>query len=252
MTIESTYRGPTAREHDAARERRDRERGWTTAPDTREKKAITEQIRRQQCRAAFNAQMRGRADDIDRSRLLDGNSHEFRDQGVGAGSAGGFLVPNEWLPRLTLGMKRGSAMVRAYGLVTTDGGGPLRWAFLDDTSNVSAIQAENTPVAEHDLSILGRTLGAFVYPARLSTSWQLLQDAGVDIEERIGTALGRRIGRAVNSHLTVGTGGGTQPAGIVPNSTVGFTGAAAAGITAAELAEIVASVDPDYVRPHRR
>lgn len=48
MTIESTYRGPTAREHDAARERHARVHGWTAAPDTREKRAIAEPIRRQQ------------------------------------------------------------------------------------------------------------------------------------------------------------------------------------------------------------
>jgi HK97 family phage major capsid protein len=63
--------------------------------------------------------------------------------------------------------------------------------------------------------------------------------------------LARRIGRALNPHLTNGTGGGAQPVGLVPNTTTGVTDSTGSttSLTYDNLVDLIASVDPEYLEP---
>ncbi len=170
---------------------------------------------------AFVAYLRYGHESAHHNWLVNVNN-ELRDQSAGTNTAGGFLVPPGFLNKLTVGIKRGSAMARACNVITTDSGGPLTWPTTDDTGNIGAILGENNPVPVQDVTFGGKTLGSFLYTSReVKASLQLIEDTGIDFESWLAVLLGRRIGRAVNAHLTNGTGGGTQPTGLVPSTAVG-------------------------------
>jgi HK97 family phage major capsid protein len=175
---------------------------------------------------------------------------ETRDQSVGTNSAGGFVVPSALLPRFTLGLKSGSAMVRAATVVETTSGGKLAWPTSDDTGNVGAIQAEGTAVSTQDVTIGTRQLSAFMYTSKLvKVSEQLAVDTGFPFDSWLIPMLARRIARAANAHFTLGTGGGAQPSGLIPNATAALTAASSSAVTYTEMAALLAAVDAEYLEP---
>jgi HK97 family phage major capsid protein len=178
---------------------------------------------------------------------------EFRaDQGVGSGSIGGYTVPPGFLQKLTVGLKRGSSMLRASTVVDLDSGDPLQWPTTDDTGNSGAILAENTAPTVQSITFGSKTLGAFMYTSLpLRVSFQLASDAFPAFPQYLGLLLGRRIGRAFNAHATNGTGGGTQPVGLVPNATTVATMPTGntTKFTYDGVVDLIGAVDPEYLEP---
>jgi HK97 family phage major capsid protein len=131
--------------------------------------------------------------------------------------------------------------------LTTETGNALPWPTLDDTANVGRLIGENVAVTATDVAFGQKSLGAYTYSSdAVLVSYVLLQDSAFDLgREVINPALGERIGRIANSHLTVGTGV-SQPSGIVTGSTLGKTTAAVAAVTADELIDFYHSIDPAY------
>ena len=84
--------------------------------------------------------------------LLKDYNVERRDLGTGTSAAGGYLVPAAMLPKVTIGLKRGSSMGPASQLIETGSGGPLTWPTTGDTGNVGAILAENTAPLTQDVT----------------------------------------------------------------------------------------------------
>jgi len=93
-----------------------------------------------------------------------------------------------------------------------------------------------------------KTLASFLYSSKIiQVSVQLLNDSAFDLESWLATKMGQRIGRIVNNHLTVGTGGGTQPAGIVPGLTAVQAGVGnSTSFTYSLLIDTIHTVDPAY------
>lgn len=170
--------------------------------------------------------------------------------GVGTGSAGGYLVPPEFRNTLVETMKWYGPMLQLAEVVNTDSGANLPWPTNDDTANVGAILAENTQMAEQDVSLGQASIDAYMYYSKLvRVSYQLMQDSGINFDSWLARKLGERIGRILNQHFTTGTGT-SQPDGIVTSATVGVTGtgsfASTGGISYANLVDIVESLDPAY------
>ena len=150
---------------------------------------------------------------------------EARAQGVGTLTAGGYLAPKTWRDQIIAAADTVANVAAVSDLLTTTTGEAIAWVTEDDTANEGAILAENTAVTEQDMAWGTNELGAYMYTSKLvRVSIQLLQDNAYNAEQRLGTALGRRIGRAQNRHFTVGTGS-SQPEGIATNAVVGKTGA---------------------------
>src|SRR5690606_10509892 len=85
----------------------------------------------------------------------------------------------------------------------------------DDTGEKGSIQDEGTAVSDQDPAFGQKTLGSFMYTSGLvKVSFQLLQDSAFPMDDFLARALGRRVGRVLNEHFTVGSGSG-QPEGIV-------------------------------------
>jgi HK97 family phage major capsid protein len=202
-------------------------------------------------RDAFSAYLRGGVEDLTteqrtvlRSGFVDGK--ELRAQSVGTNSAGGYTVPTGFRNQIIERMKDYGAVQNVATVITTDSGQALPWPTNDDTGNVGVLLAENTQIAELDLTLGTAQLDAYKYTSKLTrVSLELLQDSAFDIEAFIVRKHGERIGRILNQHFTSGTGS-SQPNGIVYGATSGVTAAGVAAITADELIDLVHSVDPAY------
>lgn len=161
---------------------------------------------------------------------------------------GGFTVPEGFIAQIVETMKYTGPMMNGdvIDLLETDSGNPLPMPTNDDTGNVGEIINENTQVAEQDSTFGAKTLEAFLYSSKaVRVSEALLQDTGVDLEGYLANALGTRLGRIGNTHLTTGTGS-SQPNGIVTASSLGVTAASATAITFDELIDLEHSVDIAY------
>jgi HK97 family phage major capsid protein len=174
---------------------------------------------------------------------------EYRDLSVGTNSAGGFTVPPGFLQRITDALKAYGGMLAAANVIDTDSGQPLQWPTADDTGNVGAILAENTAAPTQDITFGTKTLSAFMYTSKMvKVSYQLLNDSAFDLGAWLPDKFAQRIGRAINAHFTNGTGGGTQPTGMIPNLTTGKVGATGQTLTVTydDIIDLIHSIDPAY------
>jgi HK97 family phage major capsid protein len=175
--------------------------------------------------------------------------YEARDLSIGTNTAGGYTVPPGFLQKITDAMKAYGGMLDVCNVIDTDSGQPLVWPTADDTGNVGVILAENTAATAQDVTFGQKTLSAYMYSSKIvKVSYQLLQDSAFDLNAWLPGKFAARIGRAINAHFTNGTGGGTQPTGLVPNLTVGKTGATGQTLTVNgdDLIDLIHSIDPAY------
>jgi HK97 family phage major capsid protein len=143
----------------------------------------------------------------------------IRAAGVGTGSAGGYTVPPEFRNKLIETLKYFSGMRQNAEIITTDTGASLPWMTNNDTGNVGVILAENTAMAELDLTFGTASLDVYMYSSKMTrVSLQLLQDSALNLDDFLPRKLGERIGRIQNQHFTTGTGS-SQPQGIVTGGT---------------------------------
>lgn len=122
---------------------------------------------------------------------------------------------------------------------------------VDDTSNMAAIVAEAGAIATNvDPTFSSVTLGAFKYSSRaILVSMELLQDSVIPLESLLSDLIAERMGRAINNHITVGTGSG-QPNGLTTRAStssvvVGGT-VASPTFSVDNILDLIASVDPAY------
>lgn len=122
---------------------------------------------------------------------------------------------------------------------------------VDDTANQAVIVAEAGSVAVlPDPTFAAVNLGAFKYSSRaVQISVELLMDSVIPLESLIAELIAERMGRAINAHITVGTGVG-QPNGLTTRATT--SGVVVGGTVASptfnldNILDLVAAVDPAY------
>lgn len=203
-------------------------------------------------RSAFLSYLRG-ADLSREDRGLLRNGYvaepETRAQSVGADTAGGYTVPQEFQAELVRTLRAFGPMYDG-GIVReiiTEGGGSMPWPTVNDTANVGVAIAENAAATgEGDVTFGQRVLSAYKFgsgPIRVSN--ELIDDSAIDIESLLGELMGERIGRIVNTKLTLGSGTG-EPQGIVTGAGLGKTTASATAITADELIDFYHSINRAY------
>lgn len=174
---------------------------------------------------------------------------QLRAQSEGTGTEGGYLVPDGFRNKIVDRMVEFGGLANHVETVTTSTGNNLPWITMDDTANVGEIVAEGgTFSSGADLVFGTASLGAYTYAAGgasalpLRVSWELLQDAAVDIEGLVSKKLGERIARLQATHWISGNGV-QQPLGIV----YGLTGTEVSSALAyADLVDAIHRVDPAY------
>lgn len=177
---------------------------------------------------------------------------ELRAQSSGTDSAGGYLVPDQFLARIEQRMKDYAGVESEAFVEPVDNGQTVKVPTNDDTANKAVTVAENTAPATGGADlVLGEvevvhhtytTSGASQSP--ITIPFQLIQDANVDVESFLIDAIGERFGRGMADDFVNGTGTG-EPFGITTNSTTTSTFAAAA-IDKDELIAALHDVDPAY------
>ena len=160
-------------------------------------------------------------------------------------SAGGYTVPQGFINQLEASLLAFGGMREVATILRTAEGNDLPIPTVSDHANVGAILAENTQVAEQDITFAQITLKAYKYSSKLiRVSSELLQDSAIDLESFIGGALGERIARIFNTHATNGDNS-SKPQGISASG-AGKTATAVDAITFAELLDLQHSLDPAY------
>ncbi len=224
--------------------------GGDRVAEPRQGAAVSEEEYRDAFARYLRSTRRGLDLTADQQRALEsGFQVEQRAQAVGTGAAGGFVVPEGFYNQIQQARKQFGGVRRSRAFVlTTDAGNPLPVPTVDDTSNIGALLAENTAMAEQDVTFGQKVLGAYVYSSKIvRVSYQLLQDSAFDLEAFLGRVFGERLGRIESQHMTTGTGTG-QPQGVVTASAVGKAGATGQTISVIydDLIDLQHSVDPAY------
>ncbi len=179
-----------------------------------------------------------------------------RAQSEAVGSAGGFMVPEEWQNRIVEQLKAFGGLQAAASTINSADGRPLTW--LTAANDLSATNSEITPEGGlwdtgADVAFGTRTMGAFKFTTvgasnlPLKISLELLQDSAFDIVGYVSNIFARRIARQLADKLVNGTGV-NEPQGILSTQGGIASGSAraAAAPTYAELLAIVHSLDPEY------
>jgi HK97 family phage major capsid protein len=164
---------------------------------------------------------------------------------VGTDSLGGYLVPQEFSNELNIATAFTGQVERLAKKLNTASGGLLDYPTLNDTATDAGLISEGSAVTVQDMTFGNAQLSAYNYSSLVRVSQQLLQDSAFDLDAFLVEAMGERIARATNAAFTTGTGS-SQPQGIVTGSAAGKTAASATAITAAEILDLIYSVDASY------
>ena len=160
---------------------------------------------------------------------------------------GGYTIPTSFSNQLEVMMKHWGGWA-AFGDMPDVIGGTLNYPSLDDTSSTGNLPGQGTASTVLDLTFGNVTFGDYTVDSKIiKISEELMQDNRVDLVQKIMTdIIPRRLGTAVNSYLTNGTGT-AQPYGFTTTVTnSALTTAGATAITQAELMRVVYSVDKAY------
>jgi HK97 family phage major capsid protein len=200
---------------------------------------------------AFSSYLRtGKVAPGDEQYMVEAPS-DLRTQSVGGGNpGGGYLVPETMGNKIIETITTYSDLLPFVTVERTSRGEEM--SDLTEQDPVEAVIVSEQPtVGDHagpDI-VWGRIkIGAYWYSTReIDITYQLLQDAEIDVESRIMNAFGERMGRGQGRHLQIGTGVG-QPQGLITGSAAGVTAPSGAAPTWKDLIRLEHSLDQFYRR----
>ena len=160
---------------------------------------------------------------------------------------GGYIVPEGFSGEVERIMKYYGPMLDVPRILTTASGNPLPWPTLNDTSATGEQKTEATgQMGVEDMTFGVVTFGSYTADSKIvKISEELLQDEGVSLGSILGEVLAERLGRQMNTKLTIGTGT-NEANGVVTAAALGKEAAAHAAFTKAELIDLFHSVDKSY------
>jgi len=177
-------------------------------------------------------------------------------------SAGGYLVPQGFIPEVVRSMKYISAffdefqvgpngdLQSLFSLYRTDSGNDLPMPTGDDTANTGELLAENSDGSTSTAALtFGQvTFKNYKYSTKMiRTSTELLQDSAINVQAYVADMFGSRLGRSLNAAFTTGTNS-SQPQGIITGATLGKVAGTSSTISFPEVIDLIHSVDVSYRR----
>ena len=182
--------------------------------------------------------------------------------GVSVDTLGGYTVPEGFVANLEMALRAYGGVRNVADIMRTETAQPLPWPTIADTDGVSvdpvyggaAINVGELLGENVATSLTGTPpkMGAVIFGAQkfssklIQISSELLRDSAFNLASVIGSIIGERLGRIEARKFAVGSGNGIVPRGIVNAAPVGYTTAAASGITFDDLSNFIFSVDPAY------
>ena len=178
--------------------------------------------------------------------VAPGNMVEARALSVGTDSAGGYTVPEIMVKNLEIALLKYGTMRQVSDIIRTATGAEMTWPTVNDTSNEGALVAEAGSVAtDADPTFSEVVFNAYKYTSKIiKVSSELLEDSAFNMAAFLGTAIGERLGRALNTACTTGTGS-SQPNGITVAATAQDT-ASSGAFVADDLIDLVYNLDEAY------
>lgn len=175
--------------------------------------------------------------DAFRSYLRTGNPAELRAMGAATGSAGGYLLPEEYQDELTVTLKSFGSLFRDMREVPTVNGRKML-APVAQFSGSGVLVSENpvSPITAADrvyqqVILNGYTIASGVHQVSLAVE----QDSGFPMESVIAAFGGEMIGRKL-ADLSANGSGTAQPTGVYAAS--GLSGGNQLSLTAAQAVTI--------------
>jgi len=166
-------------------------------------------------------------------------------QSVTTDADGGYTVPDIWAGQIETARKDFGGIYTIANVLATPDGRKMYMPTVNDTSNKSAILAEEEINTESKVTFGQKEIDAYVLATPIiPISLQLLQDSNYDIMNYIIGLMAERDARGVNYYATVGSGN-SQPQGVVGASTKGED-AGATTIVKDNLYDLKHSVDVAY------
>lgn len=174
-------------------------------------------------------------------RAVEFNWAEARDLSKGTASAGGNLVPTNFVSDLYRRVQEASAAVMSSArIVRTASGSSLQFP-RQDSYSTAAIIGEGAGITESDPAFGLVTLGAFKYAFAVQVPSELLADEAVGLESFLSDQGGWALGHGMGAHFIAGTGSG-QPQGVVPGAAVTVAAAGASAIAGDDLINLLHGV----------
>jgi HK97 family phage major capsid protein len=164
------------------------------------------------------------------------------------GGAGALTIPEGFITSLEDNLLHWGQIRQVATIMRTASGNDLPWPTSDDTGNTGAQIAESGAVTTSGADpTFGQIIfGAYKYESKgVKVPFELLEDSAFNLAPKIGEWLGSRLGRIQNTDGTTGDGA-AKPAGLLTESSLGVTSAAAAAITADEIIDLIHSIDIAY------
>lgn len=174
---------------------------------------------------------------------------EARALSKGSATAGGNTVKTSFYDQLVDHLIEVSGIMQAGPTVLNTDSGESIQVPTTTAHSTAAIVAEAAAIGASDPAFAQRTLGAYKYGILLQLSTELLTDTSVDLEGYLAMELGRALGNGFGAHCITGTGGGSQPTGVVTSASTGVTGGT--GVTGAFTADNLIDLHFSVIAPYR-
>lgn len=164
------------------------------------------------------------------------------------GAEGGYTVPTTIAAELIEALKMYGGMRQGAESFTTSAGNPMSYPTSDGTAETGELVAQNAPASPADPSFGTVALDVYKFGSKLiKVPIELLQDSIIDVVAFVRNRSATRIGRAINTYCTTGTGI-SQPRGVVTGASSGKVGTTGQTLTVIydDLVDLEHSVDPAY------
>jgi HK97 family phage major capsid protein len=161
------------------------------------------------------------------------------------GLAGGYVIPYQFSNELERTMAYYGPMLQVSRIITTPQAGTLYWPKVNDTGTSANWHTEGGTVTVQDMTFTRETFAAHVCNTLVKVSVEWANDEFGLLNSELPIMLGERLGRALNTAFTTGDGTG-KPSGFRDVAPSGVESASTGAFTAANLVELVHSVDIAY------
>lgn len=163
----------------------------------------------------------------------------------GTDSEGGYLIPDQFISELVMGLKDASIIRQAGARVITVNGDSIKVPYITN-STAAVLTDEEGEYSDVDPSFGQVTFTPFKFTRVCKVAEELAADAAFDVwGQALAPDFTQAFAAAENSYLTTGTGN-SQPQGVVTGAGVGKTTASATAITADEIIDLYHSLNYLY------
>jgi HK97 family phage major capsid protein len=194
--------------------------------------------------------------------LIRSGKESYETRALSSSGDGQTLIPLGFQNELEVRLKSFSGMRQACRIIRTHAGNNLTWPTVDDVGTSGAIVAESAGVTQADPTFSSVTLGSSLISSKqVIVPIQVLQDTAIDLEQYLGEAFTVRIGRAMETNYTTGSGtitglitalvaaGGRSTLAVGANANSGNAGDNALNtVGSQDLSNLVSNLDPAYVQ----